>query len=279
MEEVSSLILTEFRKFQPEKFYEIFPPPRTDPSSNHSEETQTKNLKSSEPWDEESGKNDTVDGKTWFRKQFPECLQGGKITPGKPLYLYQIRFKRLNDYFTRDGRRDEYSENPISESQERKRDFGILSHKALLSVAPFTIYERAPKDLAAEQKVKVNYTVVGVIEVTVFLIKSMIILDKRETQQLSHFHRVNTILHNGYGDINADFCDNKNNKSLPRSHPSENYGELHFLYVPLRLNNLPWTGFDLDWSLIVEMEYFEYRMQKIQQARYVFIFKTLKFLI
>ena len=82
-----------------------------------------------------------------------------------------------------------------------------------------------------------------------------------------HFHRVITLLHNGIGDINADFCDSKGSSKGSSDHVSENFGELHFLYVPLQLNNLPWTGFDIDWNLIVEMEYFEYRMQKIQQAR------------
>ena len=88
LEEVSSLILTEFQRGDPEKFSEIFPPPRSESMSNFSEESDIIKSKS-ENRDDEADKNDTVDGKSWFRKQFPECLQGGPITPGKPLYLYQ----------------------------------------------------------------------------------------------------------------------------------------------------------------------------------------------
>lgn len=106
----------------------------------------------------------------------------------------QIRFKRLNEYLTKDGRKEQYNENPFSE-WDRKRDYGILSHKPLQSVAPFTIFERAPKDNAAEQRVKVNYTVVGIIEVTVFLIKSMIVLDSQEAKQLKDGFNLNFILY------------------------------------------------------------------------------------
>ena len=54
----------------------------------------------------------------------------------------------------------------------------------------------------------------------------------------------------------------------------QNFGYLHYLYVPLTFNShgqkslqLPWSGYDIDWGLICKMKVFECRQIKIHLAK------------
>lgn len=157
-------------------------------------------------------------------------------------------------------------------------DYGILTHKPLVTVAPFTIYDHFAKSGKAQRNKKISNDVVGIINVEVLLIRSMIVLDEQEVGQVTHFHRVVTLLHNGKGDKNSYYSDFI--KVAPpdvvgnwegRSEHNK-YGEVQYAFVPLSEQQLPWSGYDIDLELLCEMERFEMRMLKIQRARARFLY-------
>ena len=116
----------------------------------------------------------------------------------------------------------------------------------------------------------------------------MIILDEQEVDQLTHFHRITNLFHGGCGnggntysweyikdECEKKLAESKKKKSLTGKAEDwkkrlfrNKYGEVQYMFVPLTAKILPWNGLDINWNLITDMECFEYRMLKIQRARY-----------
>ena len=272
-----AMVIIDFYKQFTARFVNIFPENDNVVGDTPSIDIEQNNFCESK---DDQAKDDQADKicQEYYKRKFPDCLQGGPITPGKPLYLYHIRFIRQDDYFEKNGSKKVFSDNP-NDDWTIGKDYGILSHRPLVTCAPTTIFDRCAKNKDAARSRKVTNEVVGVIQVEILLIRSMIILDHQEAEQLTHFHRVITLLHNGRGNHNGYFYDyiknlyrddtnkiSKNNDWHKRTHPNK-YGEVQYVFAPLILNKLPWPGFDIDWSVLCELENFELRMLKIQQAR------------
>jgi hypothetical protein len=90
------MILIDFRFRFPEEFNECF--------FGEGQEAKSSEKKKWTKHEEDHSEKITKR----YRRQFPKCLQGGLLTPQKPLYLYQIRFKRLDCYYKKDSKNLNY---------------------------------------------------------------------------------------------------------------------------------------------------------------------------
>jgi len=104
LEEACAMVIIDFDKKYPHRFLSYFPEKDQTIDTENDTLTSTRNNVQTQQHDGDDENETPSTTEEYYRRKFPDCLQGGPIIAGRPLYLYQIRFERLNKYY--DGKND-----------------------------------------------------------------------------------------------------------------------------------------------------------------------------